>query len=103
MTVSVVDALRIAMTRCWNIDADRPDLEGIRAVAHLQMFQNGRVRSMWFEGQTRADTDPTFAYVFDTIRHAIDTCQPFNMLPREEFESWRTIRLTFFPSGKVVE
>ena len=31
LTVSVVDALRVAMTRCWNIDTTRPDIADIRA------------------------------------------------------------------------
>ena len=68
LTVSVVDALRVAMTRCWTIDTTRPDIDGIRAVAHLTMRRNGTVRDVWFESAARAETDPAFAYVLDTIR-----------------------------------
>jgi hypothetical protein len=103
MTVSVVDALRIAMTRCWQIDSERPDLTEIRAVAHLKLFPNGKVQSYWFEGQSRADSDPAFAYVLETIRLAIDACDPFGMLPRGEYENWKSVQLTFFPTAKVVE
>jgi hypothetical protein len=103
MTVSVVDALRIAVTRCWQIDSERPDLVEIRAVAHLRLFPNGKVRSYWFEGQSRADGDPSFAYVLETIRLAIDACDPFSMLPRGEYENWKSVQLTFFPTAKVVE
>ena len=37
LTISVVAALRVAMTRCWVIDTGRPDISDIRAVAHLKM------------------------------------------------------------------
>ena len=103
LTVSVVDALRVAMTRCWVIDTKRPDITDIRAVAHLTMRKNGTVRDVWFESAARADDDPAFAYVLETIRSAIDTCQPFRMLPENEFDKWQKIQLTFYPTqGKVM-
>ncbi len=103
LTVSVVDALRVAMTRCWTIDTTRPDVADIRAVAHLTMRQNGTVRDVWFEGAAAAETDAAFAYVLDTIRAAIQVCQPFRMLPVGEFAKWEKIQLTFYPSqGKVM-
>lgn len=103
MTVSVVDALRVAMTRCWVIDTTRSDIGDIRAVAHLTMRRNGTVRDIWFESEARAETDPAFAYVLETIRDAINVCQPLDMLPANEFSKWEKIQLTFYPtSGKVM-
>lgn len=103
LTISVVDALRVAMTRCWAIDTSRSDIGDIRAVAHLTMRRNGTVRDVWFESAARADTDAAFAYVLDTIRSAINACQPFKMLPVGEFDRWEKIQLTFYPTqGKVM-
>ncbi len=102
LTVSVVDALRVAMTRCWNIDTSRPDIADIRAVAHLTMSKNGTVQKLWFESEARAETDPAFAYVLDTIRAAISVCQPFRMLPVNEYGEWQKIQLTFYPTKGTV-
>lgn len=103
LNVSVVDALRVAMTRCWVIDKTRDDISDIRAVAHLTMRPNGTVRDVWFESMARVETDPAFAYVLETIRAAINTCQPLRMLPANEFSKWEKIQLTFYPtSGKVM-
>lgn len=103
LTVSVVDALRVAMTRCWVIDSARPDIADIRAVAHLTMRKNGTVRDVWFESQAREETDTAFAYVLGTIRDAINRCQPLRMLPEKEFSKWEKIQLTFYPTqGKVM-
>jgi hypothetical protein len=103
MTVSVVDALRVALTRCWVIDAGRADIADIRAVAHLTMRRDGMVRDVWFESAARADNDPAFAYVLDTIRGALGACQPFRMLPASEFNHWEKIQLTFYPTqGKIM-
>lgn len=103
LTISVIDALRVAMTRCWAINTNYPGIGDIRAVAHLTMRRNGTVRDVWFESAARAETDPAFAYVLDTIRSAITTCQPFKMLPPNEFAKWEKIQLTFYPTqGKVM-
>jgi hypothetical protein len=103
LTVSVVDALRVAMTRCWVIDSARPDIADIRAVAHLTMRKNGTVRDVWFESQAREETDVAFAYVLGTIRDAINRCQPLRMLPEKDFSKWEKIQLTFYPTqGKVM-
>lgn len=102
LTVSVVDALRVAMTRCWNINTAYPGIDGIRAVAHLTMRQNGTVSDVWFESAARADTDPAFAYVLETIRSAINVCQPLRMLPANEYDKWQKIQLTFYPTTGAV-
>lgn len=103
LTVSVVDALRVAMTRCWNIDTTRSDIAGMRVVAHLTMQKTGMVGDVWFESAARAETDPAFAYVLETIRNAINTCQPLRMLPPNEYDKWKKIQLTFYPTqGKVM-
>ncbi len=103
MTVSVVDALRVALTRCWNIDTTRDDLGSIRLTAHLKMLPTGVVDRIWFESESRAETDPVFAYVLDTVKSAIRTCSPFSMLPRGEFDKWKDMTLTFYPSqGKIL-
>ena len=103
MTVSVVDALRVALTRCWNIDTTRTDMDDIRLTAHLKMLPTGVVDRIWFESESRAESDPVFAYVLDTVKSAIRTCSPFSMLPRGEFDKWKDMTLTFFPGqGKIM-
>ena len=102
LNVSTIDALRVAMTRCWNINTNYPGIDDIRAVAHLTMRSNGTVRDVWFESASRADTDPAFAYVLETIRNAIQVCQPFRMLPENEFDQWQRIQLTFYPTQGTV-
>lgn len=103
MTASVVDALRVALTRCWNIDTSHPGIENIRLTAHIKFLPTGVVDRLWFESESRAETDPDFAYVLDTAKSAIKNCSPFSMLPRNEYNKWRETSVTFYPtSGKVM-
>lgn len=103
MTISVIDALRVALTRCWNIDTARPGLEDIRLTAHIKFLPTGVVDRLWFESESRAQTDSDFAYVLETAKEAIKTCSPFSMLPRNEYKVWQDTTVTFYPtSGKVM-
>ncbi|MDR0967978.1 MAG: hypothetical protein LBL75_04120 [Rickettsiales bacterium] len=102
MTVSVVDALRVAMIRCWVFDSNFPGVSDVRAVAHLTMNKRGYVSDLWFEGESAAAENPAINYIFGTIRTAIENCVPFSMLPENEYDKWQKIQLTFYPaSGKV--
>jgi len=103
MTISVIDALRVALTRCWNIDTSRPGIEDMRLTAHIKFLPTGVVDRLWFESEARAQTDPDFAYVLDTAKAAIKTCSPFSMLPRNEYDKWKNTSVTFYPTtGKVM-
>lgn len=103
MTISVIDALRVALTRCWNIDTTRSGLEDIRITAHMKLLPTGVVEKLWFESESRAETDSDFAYVLETAREAIKVCSPFSMLPRSEYNTWRDTSVTFYPTtGKVM-
>jgi hypothetical protein len=103
MTISVIDALRVALTRCWNVDTNRPGIEDIRLTAHIRFLPTGVVDRLWFESESRAETDYDFAYVLETAREAIKTCSPFSMLPRNEYDKWKNTSVTFYPtSGKVM-
>ncbi|MCL2629639.1 MAG: hypothetical protein FWD33_03055 [Alphaproteobacteria bacterium] len=97
VNVSIIDALRVAMTRCWQIDTGMPGLDGIVASAHLAMARGGFVREMMIENEDAIAATESGLYVLDTIRTAIANCQPFTMLPDEDFGAWRSIKLNFFP------
>lgn len=103
MTISAIDAFRTAMTRCWVIEQTRPELADLRVVVHMTMYENGMVRDMWVEEASRAQTDAGFAYAVETIKTAISICQPFSMLPKNEFDGWKEIQLTFYPASVMVQ
>lgn len=103
MTISVLDALRTSLTRCWVIDLERFDLSNIRIVAHLKMDKNKYIGDVWFESESLANTDSAFAYALETVKSALKTCQPFSILPSSEYDTWKNIVLNFYPlSGKIL-
>lgn len=103
LNITIIDALRYKLSQCWNIDTTKSGLDEIRVVVHLTMEENGTIKKMWFENENLSLTDELFKYVLDTIKQALNICQPFNILPKEEFDSWKNIQFTFYPTdGKVM-
>ncbi len=103
MTISVIDALRVAMSRCWRIDANLKGMNDIKIVAHLSMRENGFVKNVWYDNETRAYSDKLFGQVLNSVKTAISVCQPFSMLPTEMYDDWKEIELTFYPMSGVVQ
>ncbi|MDR2685413.1 MAG: hypothetical protein LBB23_01415 [Rickettsiales bacterium] len=102
VNVSVVDALRIAMTRCWQIDTAIPNLHEYNVAVQLSMERGGFISSIFIENESFFDDGGTGAYVLDTVRQAIAACQPFSMLPDEVYDDWKSVKLNFFPSKGAV-
>lgn len=102
VNVSVSDALRIAMTRCWQIDTSIAGLEEFNVSAHLTMSLGGWVRDLWIENEAGLNDGGTGSYVLESVRAAIQNCQPFSMLPDTDFEAWKNVKLNFFPAEGAV-
>lgn len=94
------DALRVAVSRCWNIGSLSTEALGTIIIVGLEMNQNGTpvtdsIRMISASGGSSAAAQR----VFDTARRAIIRCggSGFN-LPAEKFGQWQKIEMTFDPS-----
>lgn len=103
MTMSVKDSVRNQMRGCWVIDTTHEGVSEIRLTAHLTMTPKGIIEKVWYESEARAATDPVFAYVLETVKSAMVACHKINNLPEKEYDEWREISLTFYPSDGTIK
>ena len=93
------DALRVAVSQCWNIGSLSTEALGTTVVIAVQMNQNGTpvaetIRLLSSTGGSNASAQR----VFDTARRAIIRCGAKGYdLPAEKFGQWRNIEMTFDP------
>ncbi|TCP62250.1 cell division and transport-associated protein TolA [Rhodovulum bhavnagarense] len=93
------DALRLAVSRCWNVGALSSEALMTTIVVGLQMQQDGRPRAdtlrllSWSGGSQAAAQR-----VYDSARSAIIRCGASGFpLPPEKYDQWRDIEITFDP------
>ena len=104
LNANISDYVRHAVKGCWKIDKDYPNISDIRLTVHVKMKENKTVDfyQTWIEQESRADTDPAFAYVRDTVKDALQTCRSLPGLPSNSYDKWQDIVLTFYPAhGEV--
>lgn len=94
------DALRVAVSQCWNIGSLSTEALGTTVIIAVQMNQNGTpvantIRMLSASGGSNAAAQR----VFDSARRAIIRCGASGFdLPSEKFSQWQNIEMTFDPS-----
>ena len=93
------DALRVAVSRCWNVGSLSTDALGTTVVVAVSMSQDGKpinssIRLMSSSGGPEAAA----RQAFETARRAIIRCGARGYdLPVEKYGQWQEIEMTFNP------
>lgn len=95
------DALRVAVSSCWNVGSLSTDALGTTVIVSVEMEQTGRpvtgsIRMVSFSGGSEAAA----RQAFEAARRAIIRCGARGFaLPVEKYAEWRDIEMTFNPEG----
>lgn len=95
------DALRVAVSSCWNVGSLSTDALGTTVIVGVEMEQNGTpvtgsIRMVSFSGGSEAAA----RQAFEAARRAIIRCGARGFpLPVEKYAEWRDIEMTFNPEG----
>ncbi len=95
------EALRVAVSNCWNVGSLSTDALGTTVVVALEMEQSGKpvtgsIRLVSFSG----GSDSAARQAFEAARRAIIRCGARGFpLPVEKYAEWQDIEMTFNPEG----
>jgi hypothetical protein len=101
MTGSEKDAMRVAVSTCWNVGSLSSAALETEVTLGLTVAQNGvpdagSIRMLGFTGGTEAGAQQAY----EAARRAIIRCGARGFpLPPEKYDQWRELELTFDPSG----
>lgn len=107
LTISQMDSLKYDVQRCWNVPAGALDAENLQIELRVHFNPDGTVRRTEVMDTIRYNTDGFYRAAADSARRAVERCQTGTRfdgtvrqgydLPREQYETWRTVRLIFDP------
>ncbi|MEO9778717.1 MAG: energy transducer TonB [Sedimentitalea sp.] len=92
------DALRVAVSQCWNVDVGGRSSQVVVTVA-MSLDQSGKVvgNSVRLVG-SEGGTDQSVQTAYQAARRAILRCQKNGYdLPADKYAQWRDIEMTFNP------
>ena len=99
------DALRVAVENCWNVGSLSSEALQTTVVVGVQMAKNGKpqtgsIRMLSSSGGSGAAAKQAF----EAARRAIIRCGSSGFdLPREKYDRWREIEMTFNPDSMRIK
>ena len=95
------DALRVAVSSCWNVGSLSTDALGTTVVVSVEMEQSGKpVASSIQLVSSSGGSQNGAQQAFEAARRAIIRCGGRGFpLPAEKYAEWREIEMTFNPEG----
>ncbi|NNL17505.1 MAG: energy transducer TonB, partial [Boseongicola sp.] len=95
------DALRVAVSSCWNVGSLSTDALGTTVVVAVSMSQDGKpVNDSIRMVSSSGGSDGAARQAFEAARRAIIRCGARGFpLPVEKYSQWRDIEMTFNPEG----
>lgn len=101
MSAGEKDALRVAVSQCWNTGSMSTEAQRTKVTVGLSMNQDGTpiTGSIRLLGSTGGDA-ASAEQAFQTARRAIIRCgRDGYSLPAEKFDSWKDIEILFNPEN----
>jgi len=99
MTAGEKEALRVAVSACWNTGSLSTDALRTTVVVTVEMSQDGRPRAETIRMLTsQGGSGDAVRQAFEAARRAIIRCGANGFgLPVDKYETWRDIEMTFNP------
>lgn len=99
------DALRIGVQKCWNVGSLSSDALATTVIVSVEMTEDskpvgGSIRMISFSG----GSSTAAGQAFEAARRAIIRCGASGFdLPREKYDHWREIEMTFNPENMRIK
>jgi len=103
-TMDIKDALLAQMRECWNVPVGAPNPEQLIVQVRVFLAQDGSLaQPPQLEPASRAAAaaNPYMRTAAEAALRAVNVCEPYKRLPREKYDAWREIVMTFDPSKMI--
>ncbi|MAF47496.1 MAG: hypothetical protein CMM10_04480 [Rhodospirillaceae bacterium] len=96
---AIANSIRRAMLKCWNFQPGSKGARDIVITIKVRLLPNGQVHDAELVDQQSYQKDPFKLAAAESAWRAVrnPNCNPYN-LPRDKYEIWKDLTLTFNPS-----
>lgn len=101
LAVSYIDAIRIKLRSCWNIDPGAKDIKNMKIVIRTTISPDGNINNIDILNLNESES-PWFKAVAESAKRALIVCSPYH-LPVEYYNDWKSIVFTFYPDKQSVQ
>ncbi|MDR1488300.1 MAG: cell envelope integrity protein TolA [Holosporales bacterium] len=98
LTATQVDLIRQTIRKCWHFPAGLKNAEELLVDIRMELLEDGTVKKAEIVDKNRMKSDPNFKVAAENAYRAVldPECNPLP-LPKEKYEEWKNLELTFNP------
>ena len=96
LSQSEMDALRGAISKCWNVPAGVADAPGLVVTVKMKLNQDGSIQGAP-QVTSGGGGDGVARAAAESAKRAVARCAPYN-LPVDKYDSWSEVIVNFDPS-----
>ncbi|MBC2886918.1 cell envelope integrity protein TolA [Ochrobactrum sp. CM-21-5] len=96
LSQSEMDALRGAISKCWNVPAGVADAPGLVVTVKMRLTEAGEIQGVP-QVTSGGGGDGVARAAAESAKRAVQRCAPYN-LPRDKYDSWSEVIVNFDPS-----
>ncbi|MBU0795942.1 MAG: energy transducer TonB, partial [Alphaproteobacteria bacterium] len=102
LSMSEMDAVRQQIAQCWNVPAGARDAQELIVDIFVVMNPDATVREARIVNSGRGSSDPFYRSASESALRAVlnPRCSPLK-LPRDKFDTWKTMTLSFNPKDML--
>ena len=99
LTTAYEDAIMRRIYNAWRIPAGAPDMESLVVGVDVTLDRDGKVLTATLTGDSarRSRSDDFYKIAAESAVRAVQDASEFKFLPRNEYDRWRNLSLTFYP------
>lgn len=98
LTATQIDLIRQTIRKCWHFPAGLKNAEDLIVDIEMELDQDGNVTKAKIVDTSRMNTDPDYRTAAENAYRAVldPECNPLP-LPKEKYEEWKNLELSFNP------
>lgn len=98
LTATQIDLIRQTIRKCWHFPAGLKNAEDLIVDIEMELDQDGNVTKAKIVDTSRTNTDPDYRTAAENAYRAVldPECNPLP-LPKEKYEEWKNLELSFNP------
>ncbi|MDR0942729.1 MAG: cell envelope integrity protein TolA [Holosporales bacterium] len=102
LTATEVDLIRETIRKCWHFPAGLKNAETLVAHINMELDSDGNVIKAEVVEKERALAEPDFKIAVESAYRAVfdPNCRPLP-LPKDKYEEWKNLTLTFDPKDML--
>ena len=98
LTATQIDLIRQTIRKCWHLPAGLKNAEDLIVDIKMELDESGNVTKAEIVDKNRMASDPDFRIAAENAHRAVldPKCNPLP-LPKEKFDEWKDLELSFNP------